>query len=680
MKIKMAFSVASILLAQNLILANEATKLDSVQVVTTASGFEQNVADAPASISVITGEELQKKSYTDVIDAVKNIPGISVSGGGNNQEITIRGMGANYTKYLINGKPISVGRAVNGNGTDGGKIGAYLPPIDMIERIEVIRGPMSSLYGSDAMGGVINIITKKASVDEWKGSISPEYTKSANDISNDNYGVSMYLTGPLIKDKLSLSLDGNFQGTDESDYIGGEGHKSGSSESEKKVRKVGSELNWNIDENNELALRYDFSRQEYTTTPGKSISLLDTKGNPAKRSTNQNEKYSYTLGHQAKYDSFLLDTYYKDETTEKIYEGNTEDQKREELKTFNTQGSFFIDNHTITAGGQYQYEKVIDNTNGLLSATGVDQVDRWLMALYLEDEWGISDDFALTIGVRYNKDEYFGSEITPRIYGIYHLTDNLTLKGGVSTGYKQPTVTQISEGFGSVTGKGSGVIIGNPDLKPEKTTSYELGVNYSNDDIGLFSSLMIFQTDFKDKIVESRKCDSPGTNNNSAVSDWKCSANGKPMRFVSQMENVDDAEMKGIEFSLDYDILENFTASTSYTYTKSEQKSGDFKGEPLNKMPKNMVNIAFDWDISSKWSAWTQYNYRGKTSDYLSRTSMSKGTPGYGTADLGFVYKAKKDLSLKAGVYNFTNKEITNDDYDVVIDGIRYTVGMNLRF
>lgn len=191
---------------------------------------------------------------------------------------------------------------------------------------------------------------------------------------------------------------------------------------------------------------------------------------------------------------------------------------------------------------------------------------------------------------------------------------------------------------------------------------------------------MIFQTDFKDKIVESRKCDSPGTNNNSAVSDWKCSANGKPMRFVSQMENVDDAEMKGIEFSLDYDILENFTASTSYTYTKSEQKSGDFKGEPLNKMPKNMVNIAFDWDISSKWSAWTQYNYRGKTSDYLSRTSMSKGTPGYGTADLGFVYKAKKDLSLKAGVYNFTNKEITNDDYDVVIDGIRYTVGMNLRF
>src|SRR5690606_37854763 len=172
----------------------EAVKLQTI-VVTTAGGFEQNIADAPASISVITAEELQKKSYTDVIDAVKNMPGVSVQGGGNNKEITIRGMGANYTKYLINGRPVSAGRTVNSNGTDGGKIGAYLPPIDMIDRIEVVRGPMSSLYGSDAMGGVVNIITKKASSGSWHGSISPEYTKSDNDVANDSYGVGMYVTG-----------------------------------------------------------------------------------------------------------------------------------------------------------------------------------------------------------------------------------------------------------------------------------------------------------------------------------------------------------------------------------------------------------------------------------------------------------------------------------------------------
>ncbi len=673
----LAFAVMSAMSAavhaEGQMVQENVTKLETI-VVTTAGGFEQNIADAPASISVITGEELQKKSYTDVIDAVKNMPGVSVQGGGNNKEITIRGMGASYTKYLIDGRPVSAGRAVNGNGTDGGKIGAYLPPIDMIERIEVVRGPMSSLYGSDAMGGVINIITKKASSSDWHGSISPEYTKSNNDYANDSYGVGFYAAGPLIKDKLSLSLDGNFQGNDESDYVGGEGQKSGSSESEKKVRKLGTGLVWNVDEHNDIGLRYDFTGQQYTTTLGKSV------GAASEASTNENEKEMYTLTHKAHYDTFNVDSYYQDETTKKVYSGAVADEKQEDLKVFNTQGTFFLGNHTLTAGGQYQTEKITDTTNGLASVTGLTTLDRWLFALYAENEWNITDDFALTLGARYNKDEYFGGEITPRIYGIYHLNDVLTLKGGISTGYKQPTISQISEGFGSRTGKGSAVIIGNPDLSPEKSTSYELGFNFSDPELGLSSSLMVFKSDFKDKIVEDRLCDTPGTTNSSPVQDWKCSANGKPYRFVSQMKNVAEAEMKGIEFALDYDVLYNLRLSTSYTYTDSEQKSGEFKGQPLNKMPKHMLNAGVDYDVSDRWNTWMDYNYRGKTSDYLSRTSMSSGTPAYGTIDAGAVYKASEKLSLTAGVYNLANKEVTNSEYDIVLDGRRYTVGMNIRF
>ena len=675
----LAFAVASAFTAQlqaneqNSAVQENLTKLETI-VVTTAGGFEQNIADAPASISVITGEELQKKSYTDVIDAVKNMPGVSVQGGGNNKEITIRGMGASYTKYLVNGRPVSAGRTVNGNGTDGGKIGAYLPPIDMIERIEVVRGPMSSLYGSDAMGGVINIITKKASSSDWHGSISPEYTKSDNDYANDSYGVGFYATGPLIKDKLSLSLDGNFQGNDESDYIGGEGQKSGSSESEKKVKKLGTELVWSVDENNDIGLRYDFSGQQYTTTLGKSV------GTAAEASINENEKEMYTLTHKAHYDKFILDSYFQDEKTKKVYSGAVADRKQEDLKVFNTQGTFFLGDHTLTVGGQYQTEEITDTTNGLASVTGVTSLERWLFALYAENEWNITDDFALTLGARFNKDQYFGGEITPRIYGVYHLTDALTLKGGVSTGYKQPTISQISEGFGSRTGKGSGVIIGNPNLSPEKSTSYELGFNFSDPSLGLNTSLMVFKSDFKDKIVEDRLCETPGTTNSSPVEDWKCEANGKPYRFVSQMMNVSDAEMKGVEFTLDYDLLDNLSASTSYTYTESEQKSGEFKGQPLNKMPKHMLNIGLDYDVSDRWNTWMDYNYRGKTSDYLSRTSMASGTPAYGTFDAGAVFKASEKLSLTAGVYNLANKEITNGEYDIVLDGRRYTVGMNIKF
>ncbi|OJK07005.1 ligand-gated channel protein [Acinetobacter baumannii] len=662
------------------------TKLNTI--VVTASGSAQNVADAPASISVITAEELQKKAYTDVTDAIKNIPGVSVAGGGNNQDILLRGMGAGYTKYLVNGRSISPGRSVSTNGTDGGKIGAYLPPIDMIERIEVVRGPMSSLYGSDAMGGVINIITKKASSGIWEGSITPQYTKSANDISNDEYGISTYLTGPLIKDKLSLSIDANFQGNDESDLAQkdpkavGEANKSNGAKTEKKVRKLGTELTWNVNNENDISLRYDNTKQEYTATAGKSKPLTGVASSDATTYSELN-KNVYMIGHKGTFDKFVTNTYFQREDTEKVQDKTIE----ERFDIFNTQSSYTLNNHVLTFGGQYQKEKFTNESNGLIGTVdfAVRDADRWQGALFLEDEWNITNDFILTTGLRYNDDELFGGEFTPRIYGVYHLIDGLTVKGGISTGYKQPNIAQVTEGFGQGTG-GAGspapypraLILGNPDLEPEKSTSYELGLNYTNYDIGLLSSLMIFKTDYKDKISESRICDGGGDRQDPST--WTCQQGANKYLFLSSYENIQDAEIKGIEFTLDYDVLDNLKVSTSYTYTDSEQKSGDFKGQPLNKIPKQMFNLGLDYNISDQWNTWMQYNYRGKTSDYLSRTSMAEGTPGYGTFDLGAVFKASDTLSLKAGIYNIANKEITNEEYGAVIDGRRYTVGMNMKF
>ncbi|MGO3863301.1 MAG: TonB-dependent receptor plug domain-containing protein, partial [Halomonas sp.] len=110
-----AVSLSSITIAATAA-AQENTSLDPV--VVTASGFEQSIADAPASISVISGEELNRQSYSDITDAVKNIPGVYVTGGGQAQDISIRGMDNSYTLYLIDGRPISAGRAVNTNGND----------------------------------------------------------------------------------------------------------------------------------------------------------------------------------------------------------------------------------------------------------------------------------------------------------------------------------------------------------------------------------------------------------------------------------------------------------------------------------------------------------------------------------------------------------------------------------
>ena len=149
---------------------------------------------------------------------------------------------------------------------------------------------------------------------------------------------------------------------------------------------------------------------------------------------------------------------------------------------------------------------------------------------------------------------------------------------------------------------------------------------------------------------------------------------------VTGVDNIDEAQIQGVELSLDHWLTGGLRLSSSYTYTDSEQKTGEFAGQPLNKIPGYMANLGLDWSANRRLSVWAQGNYRGETSDFLSRTSMSSGTPGYATADAGVVYKLTRRLDLKLGLYNITDRTVTNDAYGVVLDGRRITFGLNLDF
>lgn len=131
---------------------------DGETMVVTASSVEQNLKDAPASISVITQEDLQRKPVQNLKDVLKEVPGVQLTNEGDNRKgVSIRGLDSSYTLILVDGKRVNSRNAVfRHNDFDLNWI-----PVDSIERIEVVRGPMSSLYGSDALGGVVNIITKK---------------------------------------------------------------------------------------------------------------------------------------------------------------------------------------------------------------------------------------------------------------------------------------------------------------------------------------------------------------------------------------------------------------------------------------------------------------------------------------------------------------------------------------
>ncbi|MDD0842478.1 TonB-dependent receptor domain-containing protein [Pseudomonas sp. Gutcm_11s] len=658
----------------------QAEPLELDEVVISATGFEQSVKDAPAAITVISAEELKKKSYTDVTDALKNVAGVQISGGGVERSIMIRGMTAGYTLFLIDGRPVQGNESFGLNGSQGGTPINFLPPIEAIERIEVIRGPASSLYGSDAMGGVINIITKKIQ-NEWAGSITTEYTMadSANKVNEDGYQTSAYLNAPLIKDILALQLNGSFLSQDESQFVGG----SDSAASDPKFRRsnAGGKLGWNINEENLVTLNYNEALQRRWHNPGESLAESD------EASYSKSIQKTYAVTHEGRYDNLLLDSYVNYDTSEnptRVNE-NTGNGIEYDVLTANTQATYFFGTHTLTGGLTHKYEKLEDGaTSGLRPpvvpvADAVVEMDRYQNSAFLEDSWSLTDDLTLTLSGRYDDNEAFGSEFSPKVYAVYHLNENFTLKGGVTSGYKAPSLRQSATDFGS-SSRG-GVIIGNPDLVPETSLNRELGIGYENFELDLSSTLTVYQTDYDDKINRTGRVCEPNV---------PCVYNGTSYPAhqygYTAYENVDKAELKGVEFTLDYRLLDNLMYRHSYTYTSTEQKSGQYKGEPLNDVAKHMFNFSLDWQATEKMNLWTQVNYRSETSGRWQTGTSGASTngvtyPSYTFADVGLVYQANKDLSLKFGVYNVTNKEVTtDDDYAYNLDGRRFIFGLTQSF
>lgn len=200
--------------------ATTATATTLSEVVVSAAGFEQELKQAPASISVVSREELENKNFRDLAEALQGVEGIDVLGGTGKTgglDISIRGMPSDYTLILIDGRRQNVAGDVTPNGF-GAALNSFMPPVSAIERIEIIRGPMSTLYGSDAMGGVINIITRKVAK-TWGGEVSmTQSIPEDNDWGAENK-LNLYLNGPIKQDVLGLAVRGSLYRRDASDPV-----------------------------------------------------------------------------------------------------------------------------------------------------------------------------------------------------------------------------------------------------------------------------------------------------------------------------------------------------------------------------------------------------------------------------------------------------------------------------
>ncbi|TSH75961.1 TonB-dependent receptor [Acinetobacter sp. RF15A] len=648
-------------------------------IVVSASGFEQELKNAPASISVVTKEDIEKKNATSIADLLADVPGIDVRNGVGKTgglNVSMRGMGADDTLILIDGRRQTT---ANDNIMPNGFAEAatsFMPPLSAIERIEVIRGPMSTLYGSDAMGGVINIITKKVS-DEWNGNITVSGNVMENNAEADSWKTSFLLNGPLVNEKLGLQLRGSYLDRQKSERIG-EGTSRDPRPTTAENYDVGAKLTFQADSQNSLWLDGFQSSQTYDNADNR----LGTQDTPQKASGYKDElefsRNQVAVGHEGDYSFGLWKTYISHSETET--EGRTlpsdafpkgsSDPRIGSDRTLKSTDlvadSHIISqlgDHKVTSGLEFKKSEIEDNIAHHI--TGKNKFDKNSWAIYAEDEWRLTDQLGLTFGGRYEDHSGFGGHFSPRAYLVWNTNDILTIKGGITTGYKAPSAKDLENGLVNMSGQGETYVFGNPNLKPETSTNYELGFNLQpNDQINFTATA--FYNQIEDAIISND------------ISDQAIC----PVDECSQEINAQEAKVYGAEASLQYTILPEWDLKASYTYTKSEVTDGENEGLYYNNNPRDAFNLTSTWHINPALDVWLQHEYKSSRTRFSSIPTSGDNFEiykmygnkfaGYNLFNLGTSYTVNDQLRLNMAVNNLLDKDFTEHKTVNDVTGYKY--------
>lgn len=639
------------------------------EVVVSASGFEQDIRDAPASITVITNEQLAERRVNNLAQALEGVEGVDVGAGTDKTggpNISIRGMPSEYTLILIDGRRQNSAGNVTPNGF-GGTQTSFIPPVSAIERIEVIRGPMSTLYGSDAMGGVINIITRKVNK-AWGGSVTVEGTAQQESEFGDSYGGKFYLSGPIKNDLLGLALRGSSVHRDASDisYIDNDGKREtpimGANPVQSTVNTFGARLSLTPNKSHDIVLDVESGRQTYDNSRGQ----LGTLGDGGYSKEQKYKRDQWSLAHTGRYAFGIWETSFLHNKTETVGRlippgvsgAGTPRNLETTSKVLDTKLITPWANHLTTFGGQYWKADLMD---GVVA----DKFDFTQKALFVEDEWSLTDDFKLTLGGRYDRHSVFGGKFSPRIYGVWNASSEWTIKGGVSNGYKTPRVEQLASGINGFGRQGKLPLIGNPDLRPETSRSTELGFNFDDAEQRYAAGITFFHNSFKDKIASGDAI--PNCTYTGAPNQLGCLnvGNWPTVPEFSQSINIDKATTQGLELNGRFKINQEWSTSANYTYTKSKQKSGENIGQPLTDTPKHAANFRLDWKPNAQWSGWLRAEYRseryrGNPNSATASTAAAVRTLGdykaFSQFHIGASYRATPKFTLHAAVYNLFNK------------------------
>lgn len=713
-------------------------------IVVTATGYEQKITDAPASITVVSEAELRQRPYMTLIDAVRDIEGVDVgetSDKTGQRTISIRGMGSDYTLVLIDGRRQNNHGDIYPNSFGGNQFN-HIPPLDAIERIEVIRGPASTLYGADALGGVINIITKKV-LDRWSGSATFGRSIQEDSDFGDDMTFDANVSGPIVPGIIGMKLRGSYYKRYPSEpdfapvvdpagvsHVRGLGFGGGGKTVRNTNRSYGGSLTFTPSPDHSFLFDIDYSKQVYDNTPivdpdtgaiTYPLGTLDgidsiwrASGGIVQPRVGYTEdqvfdRLNWAVSHHGDWGfarSFVsfahIKTNNKGRTMpfsvaerlllQQMYSGTgpyagipTAERRALAERTFlprplrtleSAQSTLDIridipvenlaGRHNFVIGGQYIDGTLDDGVFGLEAAVGgIDAVqDHRLWSLFAEDNWTIFEGFSVTGGIRYDNHNLFGGHVSPRLYANYAITPTLTVKGGVSTGYKTPKTTDLYDGIRGFGGQGTSPFIGNPDLKPETSVNSEIAL-YWNPTAASGFNVTLFHNKFRDKIdttlVEPcaltnfvRPCANLGDY-------WEVLGLG---RTISIPFNIDRARIKGAEVAGRYEFFTGLSIRANYTYTDSKQLTGTSAGQPLTQSARHMANATLDWQPLDGVSAQLSAEHRSRRYRGIATNGNHLYYKSYTVLNFGAQYRINDHLTISGRVNNLLDQDFRAYDVD----------------
>ena len=680
--------------------AAEAVDLDTV--VVTAAGYEQKLVDAPASISVISQADLRQRRYSNLAQALADVEGIDINQGTGKTgglNISIRGMPSAYTLVLIDGRRQNNSGDITPNGF-GETSNSFMPPMSAIERIEVIRGPMSTLYGSDAMGGVVNIITRKVA-QTWGASVGINHTLQEHGDYGHTRGMNVYANGPLARDLLGLAVRGSWfdRGPSELEFADGSNvSRRGAAATEGRNYNLGTRLTFTPHQDHELSLDLERGRQTYNNDDCQLGTLDGWSGNAVAGCTSPSvqaagyaqelrfNRDQVVLAHRARLGQAVLDSSLTHKATETVgrtvpgrigtawtgFPGIVGGAPRTLESTdlvFDTRLVMpLAQAHTFSVGAQWLDAEVVD---GLAT----EEFSKKSWSLFAEDEWRLRENLGLTFGGRYEDHEAFGGHFSPRAYLVWNASGNWTVKGGVSEGYRVPTVNQLHDGINGASGQGTIITIGSPDLKPETSTNAEIGVYFDNL-AGFNANLTVFRTDYDDMISGGTPIPNCWSATRPGLPGCMDLGNGFTQDSFAQSINIDRAQSRGAELAARWQFHDSWSVSGNYTWTDTEQKSGIDAGAPVTNQARHIANAKLDWEPSERFNFFLRGEYYGDRDrftnlfDNLSAANQAivnglGPLKAYHQFHLGGSYRASDHLTFNATVYNLLDKDF--------LEGSHYT-------